>query len=160
MKARLTGVGILGIGLTLFFVLIPLGIDSPGRVDHITLAPDFWPRIVSMILAAMGLWLIVFPGPEDPDADKAVAAPNSRFKRRLRLGAVPALLFAHYLAIDWLGMVLPGMILIALLSLIAGQRRLLPLILPALCLPTLLYVFFVHVASVPIPLGVFEFLRG
>ncbi|WP_025772024.1 tripartite tricarboxylate transporter TctB family protein [Thioalkalivibrio sp. HK1] len=170
MKARLTGVGIAAIGLTLFFLLIPLGIDTPGRVDHITLAPDFWPRIVSLILAAMGLWLILFPGPDDrgtdnrgpdnPKTNDPVSAPSIGFERRARLAAVLALLFGYYLAIDWLGMVLPGTILIASLSFLAGERRPLPLILPALCLPALLYAFFVHIAGVPIPLGIFEFLRG
>ncbi|MBF2760193.1 MAG: tripartite tricarboxylate transporter TctB family protein [Ectothiorhodospiraceae bacterium AqS1] len=169
MKGRLTGFGILAIGLTLFFVLIPQGIDTPSRIDHITLAPDFWPRIVSAILAAMGLWLILFPGPDedadadadsDADTDNAAKDRSPIFGSQARLAAALTLLFAYYLAIDRLGMVLPGMILIALLSLIAGERRPWHLILPALCLPMLLYVFFVYMASVPIPLGVFEFLRG
>ncbi len=164
MKARLTGVGILIIGLTLFFLLIPMGIDSPGRVDHITLAPDFWPRIISLILAAMGILSILFPGQGpgqgESDSDETAAAAASTLSRSYRLGAVLASLFAYYFAIDWLGMVLPGMALILLLGLLAGERRPWPLIAPALCLPALLYVFFVHVANVPIPLGVFEFLRG
>ena len=65
-------------------------------------------------------------------------------------------LFAFYFLIPYLGMVAPGIAVILGLMVYAGERRW-PLGLAiAFCVPILLYVFFVHVASVPIPLGVFE----
>lgn len=60
-KERMVGGGVLVLGLMLFFVLIPSGIDSPGEVDHMTLSPDFWPRIISIMFAPWGCSLSSSP---------------------------------------------------------------------------------------------------
>ena len=38
-RERLTGIGVLVLGLLIFFLLIPRGIDRPGSVEHAALAP-------------------------------------------------------------------------------------------------------------------------
>ena len=64
------------------------------------------------------------------------------------------------LVIEHLGMVVPGMALIFLMAWFAGERRVLLLTALSLGVPLGLYVFFVHIANIPIPLGWFESLRG
>jgi len=55
-------------------------------------------------------------------------------------------------------MVVPGMALIFILMIFSGYRRWWLIILLSLLVPILLYGFFVHVANIPIPLGIFESL--
>ena len=173
IRERLTGIGVLVLGLLIFFVLIPAGVDRPGSVEHTALAPDFWPRIIAGIIMVMGLFLAVGPAAKEEGgargadggeeggeaAAEAVGGAEAAGGWTHRLpGLAVALgtLFAFYFLIPYLGMVAPGIAVILGLMVYAGERRW-PLGLAiALCVPILLYVFFVHVASVPIPLGVFE----
>jgi hypothetical protein len=56
--------------------------------------------------------------------------------------------------------VVPGVALIFGLMVFGGERRWGLAATVAAGVPILLYAFFVHVAGIPIPLGVFETLRG
>ena len=178
IRERLTGVGVLLIGLLVFFVLIPAGIDRPGNVEHAALAPDFWPRIIAAVIALMGLLLALRPAREDEggegagdeagagegaagDGAGAGEAASVRWPQRLPgLAVALGALFAFYFLIPTLGMVASGAALIFGLMAYAGERRWLRGGALAAGIPILLYVFFVYVASIPIPLGVFENLRG
>ena len=73
---------------------------------------------------------------------------------------VLATLFVFYFLIDHLGMVVPGIAVIFGMMWFAGERRYALMATVAVVVPVLLYVFFVHVANIPIPLGIFESLRG
>ena len=64
-RERLTGIGVLILGLLIFFLLIPRGVDRPGSVEHAALAPDFWPKIIAAIIVLMGLFLTVAPAKEE-----------------------------------------------------------------------------------------------
>ena len=165
IRERLTGIGVLVLGLLIFFVLIPVGIDRPGSVEHAALAPDFWPRIIAGIIMLMGLFLTVRPAAEDEGEEhgdggggEAVEAAAGWTHRLPGLAVALGTLFAFYFLIPYLGMVAPGIAVILGLMVYAGERRWPMGIAIALCVPILLYVFFVHVASVPIPLGMFESL--
>ena len=165
IRERLTGIGVLVLGLLIFFVLIPAGIDRPGSVEHAALAPDFWPRIIAGIIMLMGLFLTVRPAAEDEGEEhgdsgggEAVEAAAGWTHRLPGLAVALGTLFAFYFLIPYLGMVAPGIAVILGLMVYAGERRWPMGIAIALCVPILLYVFFVHVASVPIPLGMFESL--
>ena len=156
---RLIGAGVTVLGLLLFFALIPAGIDTPGSVDHITLSPDFWPRIISVIFALMGLVLLIKPG-KIPDGADDVIDPKSWPSRLPRLAVVLTALFAFYFLIEHLGMVASGIVLIFGMMWFAGERRYWLMATIAVAVPLLLYFFFVQVANIPIPLGIFETLRG
>ena len=160
IRERLTGIGVLLIGILVFFVLIPYGIDQPDNVRHTALAPNFWPKIIAVIIALMGLLLAVKPGGKigsETGSEDDVA----RWAQRLPGLAVSlGSLFAFYFLIPSLGMVATGAALVFGLMLFAGERRWRLGVAVALGIPILLYVFFTHVASIPIPLGVFESLRG
>jgi len=158
-KERMVGGGVLVLGLMLFFVLIPSGIDSPGEVDHMTLSPDFWPRIISIMFALMGLLIVIKPGEIPPEAEDAID-PASWPARLPRLAVVLIVLFAFYFLIDHLGMVVPGFAVIFGMMWFAGERRYPLMAAISFIVPLLLYFFFVHVANIPIPLGIFESLRG
>ena len=159
-RERLTGIGALVFGLLIFFVLIPAGIDRPGSVEHAALAPDFWPKIIAAIIIAMGLLLTVKPAVEE-DEDGEDGGDAVPWRQRLPgLAVALGTLFAFYFLIPLLGMVVPGMVMAFGLMVYAGERRWPRSIAIAAGVPILLYFFFVYVASIPIPLGVFESLRG
>ena len=159
IRERLIGVGVVLLGLLIFAVLIPFGIDQPGNVEHTALAPDFWPRIIAAAMMVMGGLLAIRPVPEEEDADGGEDA-GPWLRRLPGLAVVLGALFGFYVLIPWLGMVVPGMALILGLMVLAGERRWPLAVAVAAGVPLLLYAFFVHVAGIPIPLGVFETLRG
>ena len=162
IQERLTGVGVALLGLLIFTVLIPWGIDQPGNVEHTALAPDFWPQIIAGIMMVLGVLLAIRPGPDDEDDEDGAAGEDSgHWLHRLPgLAAVLGALFGFYVLIPSLGMVVPGAAVIFGLLVLGGERRRLLAAVLAAGVPVLLYIFFVHVAGIPIPLGVFETLRG
>ena len=159
IRERLTGVGVALLGLVIFFVLIPWGIDQPGNVEHAALAPDFWPQIIAVLMMALGALQALRPAPDDDDED---SREDSGSWRHRAPGLVVALgaLFGFYVLIPSLGMVVPGVGVIFALMVFGGERRWGLAATVAAGVPILLYAFFVHVAGIPIPLGVFETLRG
>ena len=159
-RERWTGIGVLILGILILAVIIPLGIDRPGNVEHAALAPDFWPGIIAAIIALTGLWLAVRPARKD-GGEEEDGEDSGRWRQRLPgLAVTLGALFGFYLLIPYLGMVAPGALLIFCLMTYAGERRWWPRLAFAGGVPVLLYVFFAYVARIPIPLGVFETLRG
>ena len=155
-SSRITGIVLVVIGLLVFFVLIPVGIVSPSNLDNLAIAPDFWPRIVAGVFTLMGIVIAVKSGGEAADGEQSIPWSG----RLPRLAVVLAALFGFYFAISSFGMVAPAMALIFGLMLFAGERRWWLMILVSTLVPILLYIFFVFVANIPIPLGLFETLRG
>ena len=159
-RERLTGIGVLILGLLIFFLLIPRGIDQPGSVEHAALAPDFWPKIIAAIIIVMGLLLTVKPAKEEDEESEDAGDAVPWLQRLPGLAVALGTLFAFYFLIPLLGMVVPGIVMALGLMVYAGERRWPRGIAIAAGVPILLYFFFVYVASIPIPLGVFESLRG
>ena len=155
-RERFTGIGVLLVGILVFFALIPYGIDQPENVKHAALAPNFWPKIIAAVIAAMGLLLAINPG----RATEGESDGGAWTQRLPGLAVSLGSLFAFYFLIPSLGMVAAGAALAFGLMVFAGERRWRLAIAVALGIPILLYVFFTHVASIRIPLGVFESLRG
>ena len=159
IRERLTGVGVSLLGLLILTVLIPWGIDQPGNVEHTALAPDFWPRIIAVIMMVLGVLQAVRPVPDDDGEDGG--EDSGRWLHRVPgLAVALGALFGFYVLIPSLGMVAPGVAVIFGLMVFGGERRWLLAAVVAAAVPLLLYAFFVHVAGIPIPLGVFETLRG
>lgn len=154
-KDLLVGIFILLLGSLFFLLLIPLGIDQPSNIKQITLAPDFWPKIITIIIAIMGIFLII-EAKKNPHHDK----PENWRSRVTGLSVVFVALFSFYILIPYFGMVLNAMLLIAGLMLFAKERRYFLILLISIAMPSLLYIFFVFIANIPIPLGIFEGLRG
>ncbi|MBX2885928.1 MAG: tripartite tricarboxylate transporter TctB family protein [Granulosicoccus sp.] len=153
---RITGIIIVFLGLATFFVLIPKGIVVPGNLEVLALSPDFWPRIVAVMFTLCGL-VMCLQNHSAPSSDSLDIPVTSRIPR---LAITLAALFGFYFAIPKLGMVAPAILLIFGMMFFSGERRWGLMIITAIFAPVLLYVFFVYVANIPIPLGVFEALRG
>lgn len=149
---RLTGVCITLIGAAIFAVLVPVGIVVPSNVGQLALSPDFWPRIVAAVIFLMGIVMVFNPARSDDQAGRLV------WKKRFPgLCVVGTCLFGFHLLIPFLGMVAGGMAVILILMWYAGERNLYRLFGIALTVPVILYLFFVQVARIPLPLGWFEF---
>ena len=157
-NTRWQGLGVFLAGVALYGLIIPLGVDQPSNLDVLSTGPRFWPNIIAGMLCAVGLALLLrrsTPIIADEDAPEASVG-----QRLVGLVLVLLVLFTFYLVIEHLGMVVPGMALIFLMAWFAGERRVLLLTTLSLGVPLGLYVFFVHIANIPIPLGWFESLRG
>ncbi len=146
------------LGVFMVFVLIPVGVDEPSNVEFAVLAPSYWPRIICLALAALGLGMLVrtwislrrgAPG----EADEPSGVSEMVF---WRVGLVIAGTFVLYAVLETLGFVLAGAIALALLMLLAGERRPLHVGLISVGIPLLLYLFFTKAASIPIPAGILE----
>ena len=163
-KDLASGVLFCAIGVLAMFVLIPFGVQVPSTVKIRALSPDFWPILISgaVILAALALifeaWFMPSQPSSEDDSLDATEFELDAAPAALRTGLLIIGLFAFYLSLTTLGVVAASIILLIALMLLFGERR--PVLIGALGIgtPILLYLFFRHVASVPIPLGMFEFL--
>ena len=151
-QERYTGIVVLLLAVLLFAVVIPLGIDSPNQIDNAALAPDLWPKIIVMLFGFTGVLMIVRPRIRNQEEDSELQL----LSRLPRLLYVVGVLFLFYYAIPKAGMVIPSIVTILLLVYFAGERRWYLSLLIGVLLPVLLYGFFVYVARIPIPLGIFE----
>ena len=171
-KELYVGAGMVVLALLGWFVIIPAGIDLPSTVEFRALSPDFWPHVVMVLLAVSGS-IVAFQAYlelRDPDAvatsqaaedaDSEETLVEFEFgQRAVRVIAALIGMFAIYFLIPHIGIVVAGMVVILAVTFALGERRLKYTVPLAVLLPSLLYLFFVHVASVPMPLGVFEMFR-
>jgi len=154
----IAGCAYLILGLLMVFVLIPFGVDEPSNVQFPPLAPSYWPRIICLAIAVLGVAILIRSAiqlkngsvpaedPEGADADHYL----------WRAGIVISLGFALYFVLETLGFVLASTIALVILMLFAGERRWQIIVPVALCVPLALYLFFVKAASIPIPAGILD----
>ncbi len=148
------------------FILLPIGVGTPGRVNITVIAPYFWPSICGLVLMALGVAITVrawwYEGQKDQG--KMTKINNSQdiilpIREGLpRIGGASAIIIFYYLMIGILGMPLASGLAFLTLSLLAGERRFLLIASVALMLPVVLFVFFSRIANVPIPLGITDTL--
>ncbi len=145
------------LGLLVVFVMIPIGIDEPGNVEFAVLAPSYWPRVICIVLALLGLGMLVRRALEVRREDEQDFVSGNSDKLVIwRVGLVIVGTFALYAVLETLGFVLTGVVALALLMLLAGERRPLHIALISLAVPLGLYFFFTKAASIPIPAGILE----
>lgn len=151
------GTGFALLSLFLLFVLTPLGVDIPTAsvAETGSVTPRFFPDFISWLmllfsLALMGTgWLNRKRG-----ARQERGAGKDLFPYCIRCLAMLTLLGVYFTA-HMLGMVLTSCVLYLLFSLYTGERRPLRALLGAALCSAVLYYFFVHIANVPMPLGIF-----
>jgi hypothetical protein len=157
-----------------WFAIIPFGVDVPASVKVLALSPDFWPRIIMIMLAGCGLtvllqgWLarrkveIDAQPLESAEAGDVSGDDIAYFDTRPQvyrvLGALLGL-FVFYFLVPFVGMVVGAIIIVLASTRTLGVKSWITSGALALALPTVLYFFFTQIAYVPIPLGVFEALR-
>ncbi len=156
----IAGLVFLALGLLAVTVLIPLGVDEPGKVAFAALSPSYWPRIVCLMLAVFGAGMVANvvlelrsgTGEEAEAETEQVTAERTPFRALAAL----ALLFVLYALLEPLGFVLTGVLALAAYMLLADERRPVMILSVAIGVPLALYLFFTKAASVPIPAGILE----
>jgi putative tricarboxylic transport membrane protein len=165
----LLGVFIIFFAFAGVIFFIPFGIVVPDNSPQ-ALAPNFWPLIVMYLvgfsgaaISAHGLadFLNLRDGASSSIfSNSSISNLNSDnfsfFEAMGRATIVIIAFFVFYLIIPFIGIVLSSSIMLVFLIYFGGDCRW-QIILPiAFLLPLFLYLFFVHVANVPMPLGFFE----
>ena len=167
------GIGVTALAAVSGLVIIPAGIVIPAGRKLRALSPDFWPTIIVGILAAAGISILlqglirIARNPEKKPLLRAKSmtcevehAPDELpwGKAHLRVLIVLLVLFLIYFSISCLGLVGATIPAICFLCRYGGEKRWKVIIPLSVLLPLALYMFFVHVANVPIPNGLFQSL--
>lgn len=141
--------------LTLF-VLIPLGVEEPLSHDPGQLSPASYPRwiacaglVLSVLLSLQAFWR---------GRTQVVSVPSKGLSVRImaKNTLAFALLLLFYCSITSVGMIIGSFLLYVAFSLLAGERNMFRLLLVGTVLCGSMYVFFVRIATVPIPMGVLQ----
>ena len=143
------------------FVAIPIGVKVPGYVSSPLNSPAFWPATLSAFLIFLGLLQFAAGIREalvNLSSDQREPATNGghAVPVALRVALGIAMLAAYYVATIWLGIVLSSMLAIAAFMLAYGVRRLLLIGILSIAIPIVLYGFFVDLAHLPLPMGIFH----
>lgn len=153
------------LGILTIVILIPSGVDSPGNVEISALSPEFWPRVIAFAVVFVALSLVAesyfLKTPEvdaDEDAEADAIYKLDTLPGTLRTVILIFALFLFYFALTTLGVVASSIVLMLAMMLFFGERKWYYIVPISILLPILLYLFFLHVAGVPMPLGIFEAL--
>lgn len=150
--------------LFMLLVIIPVSVQVPKSNKVVALSPDFWIKIIVWFSLFLGVYLIVqglLSARQELSKEKIAAIKlaqtrhHSFGKSIVMVCVAVANLFLYYFLIQWLGMVLASSISILTFGLLCGERRIKILLPIAVLLPVGLYYFFLKVASIPMPLGIF-----
>ncbi len=148
---------IIALALIGTFFFIPKGVVLPDDIETRALSPDFWPLTIMILLGVAGIALTI-----QSRYGKAAADDEAELVMRplgeglIRVAMVILWLIGMYYAIPHIGMPIACALTFAAMTLFAGERRLKYILPITVLLPLLLYLFFVYVANVPLPVGVFE----
>jgi len=151
------GIGSLVFAAFLSFYLVPSWVTSPANVPKIVLSPIFWPLVLAGALALIGLGLLFtsrqlqnsIPVEEDKNFHRSSAIA--------RVVALAALMVGIVVVLPPLGLVLTTMLVIVALGFLVKTQHPKTIIICAVLVPLVLYVFFAHVAGIAVPQG--NFLR-
>ncbi|MFA3918705.1 tripartite tricarboxylate transporter TctB family protein [Ruegeria hyattellae] len=151
------------LGVLTIVILIPSGVDSPGNVEISALSPEFWPRVIALAVVFVALCLVAesyflkIPAADpDEDAEADAIYQLDTLPGTLRTVILIFALFLFYFALTTLGVVASSIVLMLSMMLFFGERKWYFIVPISVLLPIFLYLFFLHVAGVPMPLGMFE----
>ena len=150
-----------------FFMIIPAGVDRPSDIEVAALAPSFWPQIIVAAVALMGAILALqsyrslrsgkaptSDNSAEDEEDYEIDLPSGQLIRRVVTFVVGLFVFFFLLEIG--GLVVTSMVALVATILFTGERRPVIILSISILLPIILFAFFVFVANVPIPMGMFE----
>ena len=159
------GVVMVVFSLLLMFVIIPISVQVPKSNKVLALSPDFWIKIIVFIIFTVSIYL-VFHGlysskhqisSDELEIIKTSKAGHHSISHAILLCVTAILnLFLYFFLIKWLGMMLASAISIMTFTLLSGERRVYIMLPIAFLIPVGLYYFFLKVASIPMPLGIFS----
>lgn len=157
----------LGILLSIFFLLvlyvfIPNGITIPQSHDPGQLSPASYPTWIATMGLCISLLLTFSSGAKFLKAKKCEEKVNiiksKDFLQSLRFISAFVLLFAFYFFLESIGMIIGSFILYAFFAYLCGERNWIRLITIDTILIIVMYLFFVKIAYIPIPLGILEYV--
>ncbi len=156
----------LNLGLTLtalfllvYFIAIPTGIVIPTSHDPGQLSPAAYPTWVTVIGVCSSLALTLKAAFTCLRLKRGGAGSERKaghFRKHLHAGLAYTLLFLFYFFLEEVGMVAGCFVLYAVFAIFCGERNWLRLLLIDCALTAALYLFFVRIASVPVPLGILK----
>lgn len=159
------GVVLVSGSILLLTVLIPIGVQVPKSNKVLALSPDFWMKIIVYSTLIIGLTILykgVKRAREGLNEEEIVELEDElKHKKdfgRAVLGAFTAVagLFVYLYLIDLIGMIAASITAFLAFVLLSGERRMQIAIPLGVILPFCLYYFFLKVAGIPMPLGIFE----
>lgn len=140
-----------------YFVLVPKWVYVPATVAGTLDSPAFLPRALFMLLALFGALLLL----QSLARARAIAGEGKAPLRDWVRAAGMLLVCTFYLgAVFLIGLPLASGLSLALALVYFGERRPLVIAVAIVLLPTLLWLFFVKVALVPMPIPVIELAAG
>lgn len=167
VKDLITGGIFAVLGFAAFLYIIPSGVVVPKSVSIVALSPDFWPKVISVGVTISAIFLIAesllmrLPHPIEEEDEDGYEENEAQYQldtlpATLRMIILIAALFLFYFCLTTFGIVVSSIFLMPAMMLFFGERKW-RLILPlSLAIPVGLYLFFLHIAGIPMPLGLFE----
>ena len=147
LAATLGGVSAFLLGLALLTYVIPNFVPEPNFGTGDAPGPQAFPRVLAwgfLILGALDAVIVWFSG--DATTWRAPEALG-------RLLLVSAILVASLLATPYLGMLPVGVVMMIAITTLASGQRLLASVLTAVLFAAAIYLIFVLVAGIPLPMG-------
>jgi len=147
----ISGSLILIFGLVMIFVIVPIEINSSSEYG---LDPKFFPVALLWLVIAMAALLVLTRLPTAPDP--ADAEPLIGRRNWIFIAAVTVLLLLLFIAIEKIGFIVAGVLMIALLmfALSGRDRNWIEIAAVSLIAPVTIYYTLYHLFSVQLPAGV------
>lgn len=142
--------------------LVPEYIQTSAKLQNPYLSPKFWPTIILYLLGILGACMLVkslFLHSKRHNnihaARQDAAVQGIRARQYIPVALCLCCMVGCFLLLAPLGMPLSITLCLSAFLWLSGERAPLPGVLCLFALPFLLYLFFLHVADVSIPLGIF-----
>lgn len=159
-KDSYLGLCIVGLGLLIYFWLIPLGVATPSRISNPALSPTFWPEIIALLLCFFGLFLTIESLVQTKSKQfikdaEAAGDSGALIEHGIAWRPAAALFFIipYYLSVVNLGLLLPSIVAFIAYSFLAGENRILAPVICGVIIPVVITIFFIKAANTLIPLG-------
>ena len=148
------GLALAAVFVLVLFVLIPVGIEVPRSHDPGQLPPTAYPYWIAGMALAFSLILVAQSCNElRKNGELANTLPRVSRAGFFRICVGFVLLFVFTVFLKKMGMLIGCFVLYACFAYLAGERNWLRMLAVDLALCGILYVFFVRIATVPIPMG-------
>lgn len=143
----ISGAGLSVAGLVLIFIIIPQGTEAGVSFG---LSPTVFPTILATGMTACAMALTVQALLRLRAGSDTRPSPISGWNM-LMFGAASALILAGIVAINYLGMVIAGPLLIASLMLFLGDRSIIRIVLTSTIPVAAIYFLAFYVLRMPVP---------
>ena len=142
-----TSIFLIGAGLAMVFIVIPWQ-TSPG--EKYGVPPATVPTAAMTVVTVMAVILLIQSLRDSAQKQPARKSPMS-LRHWLHIGGYTAFLFAGLAALKWLHFIPGGILLLAVLMVLCGQRKPLLIALVAVPLPFFIYAALWYGLRMPLP---------